>query len=127
TELSGGERQRVALATLLAQEPRIALLDEPASHLDPAQQVEAYRLIGELWRQGLGVLLVTHDVNLLGELGPAPDVHVVGLAGGRVAFRSNLAAADLPEQLGALFRIPFASLDHQGRRVLLPTPKRGRT
>jgi iron complex transport system ATP-binding protein len=63
--LSGGERQRVAIAALLAQEARFLLLDEPANHLDPAQQAETYALLGTLAADGAGILCVTHDVNLL--------------------------------------------------------------
>jgi iron complex transport system ATP-binding protein len=122
TELSGGERQRVAIAALLAQEPELLLLDEPASHLDPAQQLEVYRLIGELARAGLGILLVTHDVNLIAELGASDGIQVVGLARGRCAFRAPFGASDLPAQLGALFGVRFVALAHAGRRILLPDP-----
>ena len=122
TELSGGERQRIALATLLAQEPELLLLDEPASHLDPAQQFEVYALIGRLARAGLGILLVTHDVNLVSELGPAEETRILGLEQGRTAFRALLSAPDLPSQLGALFGIPFDAIAHRGRRLLVPRP-----
>lgn len=122
TELSGGERQRVALATLLAQEPELLLLDEPASHLDPAQQLEVYALIGSLARSGLGILLVTHDVNLASELGPAEGTELIGIEHGRIAFQNTLAAPELPKQLSALFGIPFDGVQHRGRRLLLARP-----
>ncbi len=120
TELSGGERQRAALAALIAQDPRIALLDEPGNHLDPAQQIEIYRLLGSLYRDGLGILLVTHDVNLLSHLGPAEQIRVFGLKQGRVAFDTHYAAPELKTELERLYDVPFAELPHAGRRILLP-------
>lgn len=121
-ELSGGERQRVHIAALLAQEPKLVLLDEPASHLDPAQQLEVYRLLGTLWEQGLGVLLVTHDVNLIDRIGDAARIGVLGLAAGKRVFESRLDASEFPNELGKLFGVRFVPLEHQGRRILLPEP-----
>jgi len=64
-ELSRGERQRVRVALALATDPAFYFLDEPTSHLDPAQQREVLRVMRELARsQGAGVLAVLHDVNL---------------------------------------------------------------
>jgi iron complex transport system ATP-binding protein len=68
TELSGGERQRVLLARALAQDAPLVLLDEPTAHLDPLHQVEVAHLTRELARQGRGVLVAIHDLNLAGEM-----------------------------------------------------------
>ena len=63
--LSGGEQQRVALALALAQEADILLLDEPTSHLDPAQAQAVLDLVQGLRRQRhLTVVAVLHDLNL---------------------------------------------------------------
>jgi putative ABC transport system ATP-binding protein len=63
-ELSGGERQRVALARVLAGEPRLVLADEPTAKLDSERSGEIIELLGELSREdGRGVLLVTHDAD----------------------------------------------------------------
>jgi len=118
--LSGGERQRVALAGLLAQAAPVLLVDEPANHLDPAQQIEVYRLLGELWRAGKSLILVTHDINLLRHLGDAEQVRVAGMARGKLAFESSLTAPDLPEQLGQLFGVHMRALPLDGQRVLMP-------
>lgn len=121
--LSGGERQRVALAALLAQEAPLLLLDEPANHLDPARQIEVYRLIGELWRDGKGVVCVTHDVNLLRHLGAPAQVRLAGLAERRLQFQTTLADPALPEALGQLFGIQMRALPFEGTRVLVAEPK----
>jgi len=118
--LSGGERQRVALAGLLAQAAPILLVDEPANHLDPAQQIDVYRLLGELWREGRSVVCVTHDVNLLRHLGDPERVRVAGVAQGRLRFEHGLDAPELPERLGELFGVHMRAVSIDAQRVLLP-------
>jgi zinc transport system ATP-binding protein len=61
-ELSGGQRQRVLLARALCASERLLVLDEPVAGLDPLAQSEMYRIIGELNRDGLTILMVSHDV-----------------------------------------------------------------
>lgn len=60
--LSGGEKQKVALAGVLAMNPRILLLDEPLASLDPASAQEALALIRRLVNEGMTVLMVEHRV-----------------------------------------------------------------
>jgi iron complex transport system ATP-binding protein len=64
SHLSGGERQRVLLASVLAQEPKVLLLDEPTSALDIQHQVKLFTVLTELVEEGMGVGVVTHDLNL---------------------------------------------------------------
>lgn len=62
--LSGGEKQRVRIATALAQNTSILILDEPTSHLDIKYQAELLNLLRDLAREGLTVVAVLHDINL---------------------------------------------------------------
>ncbi|HVW84860.1 MAG TPA: LPS export ABC transporter ATP-binding protein [Bryobacteraceae bacterium] len=60
--LSGGERRRVEIARSLAINPSFLLLDEPFSGIDPIQVIELQRIILELKRNGLGILVTDHNV-----------------------------------------------------------------
>ena len=64
SELSVGQQQRVALARTLANEPRLILADEPTGNLDPALAEEMLDHLQELHRQGVTVVMVTHDPRL---------------------------------------------------------------
>ncbi len=78
--LSGGQQQRVAILRALAMQPRLLLLDEITSALDPELIAEVLTLVGELAREGMTMLLATH------EMGFARDVSskVVFLSEGRI-------------------------------------------
>lgn len=60
--LSGGERRRVEIARALAAEPRFMLLDEPFAGVDPISVLDIQRIIGELARRGIGILITDHNV-----------------------------------------------------------------
>ena len=67
-QLSGGQKQRVAIARTLAMEPEIILLDEPTSALDPTMVGEVQAVIRELARQGLTMMIVTHEMRFAREV-----------------------------------------------------------
>jgi iron complex transport system ATP-binding protein len=80
-ELSGGQRQRVWIAMVLAQDPRIMLLDEPTTYLDIAHQVEVLDLLVDLNKnRGTTVVMVLHDLGLSARYAD----HLVAIRGGEV-------------------------------------------
>jgi iron complex transport system ATP-binding protein len=97
--LSGGERQRVFLAACLAQQPRLLLLDEPATFLDLDQQLECFALLREEANRSTACLAVTHDVNLALTF----CTRLIVLADGSVAYDLQAASAlDSPGWLSAI-------------------------
>ena len=63
-DLSGGEQQRVALARALVKRPRILLADEPTGNLDRENAAQIASTLAQLCREGMTVILVTHDASL---------------------------------------------------------------
>ena len=61
-QLSGGQKQRIAIARALAMEPEIMLFDEPTSALDPEMIKEVLDVMIELAREGMTMLIVTHEM-----------------------------------------------------------------
>lgn len=61
-QLSGGQQQRVAIARSLCMEPRIMLFDEPTSALDPEMVQEVLEVMQELAREGMTMVVVTHEL-----------------------------------------------------------------
>ena len=105
-KLSGGQAQLVALASVLALEPRLLVLDEPTSQLDPA----GTRLVGDALARlaaesGTAILIVEHKTGLLAELAH----EVVVLDGGRIVRRGETAdVLDDPTLLAAGIQPPEA-------------------
>ena len=66
-ELSGGQGQKVALASIIAMEPEILIIDEPTSQLDPQGTEEIFKIINMLAEKGKTIILVEHKIELIGE------------------------------------------------------------
>ena len=67
--LSGGQAQRVAIARALAMEPKIMLFDEPTSALDPEMVGEVLTVMQDLAREGMTMVVVTHEMGFAREVG----------------------------------------------------------
>ena len=68
--LSGGERKRVALASVLAWDPQILILDEPTIGQDHLQKENLRQFIVQMQTQGKTIVIVTHDVEFVAECNP---------------------------------------------------------
>jgi energy-coupling factor transport system ATP-binding protein len=88
SSLSGGERRRVALAGVLALEPRILVLDEPTAGLDPAARAQLHEHILALHRNGVSLVMISHNMEELA----AMCQRLVVLAEGRTVMEGPPSA-----------------------------------
>ena len=110
--LSGGERRRLAIATALAQQPRIFILDEPTNHLDPQHQLQILKLLRAQADAGCTVIMSLHDPNLAARFA---DRALLLFGDGRWLHgeTDNVVTADA---LSQLYATPIFGLDSaQGR------------
>ena len=102
SQLSGGQQQRVAIARALAMEPKVMLFDEPTSALDPELVGEVLNVMRDLTKDGMTMVVVTHEMNFAREVGDA----VLFMDGGVVVEQGR------PEEI---FRVP----SHERTRLFL--------
>lgn len=64
-ELSGGERRKVAIAGIIAIEPKVLVLDEPCAGLDPKSSIEMMELFNSLYKSGISIIMVSHNMDIV--------------------------------------------------------------
>jgi iron complex transport system ATP-binding protein len=116
TSLSGGERQMVVLARALAQEPRLLLLDEPATSLDLKHRAELMRTLARLREQrGLSVVMITHDLQLSGSLFD----RIIALRSGEAVAQGSPDEVLQSGRLAAIFDEPNVRSQRVGGQTLV--------
>ncbi|RMI13712.1 MAG: ABC transporter ATP-binding protein [Calditrichaeota bacterium] len=114
SELSGGEQQRVVLASALAQEASLLLLDEPTAALDLKHQVQFYEILHQLRQErNLTILIATHDVNL-----------AVRYCRRLVVLKGGQIVADGPPE--AILRRPLMESVYEVPVEIIPHPRDGK-
>ena len=122
-ELSGGEWQRVRIARALAQGDEALVLDEPTTFLDIAHEMSMFELFARLSREGMAVLLVSHQLNLVARFADT----IVLLHRGRVAAAGTPADVMRASVLEEVYEWPLLITRDPavGAPALLPLRNRG--
>ena len=89
SQLSGGQKQRIAIVRALAMEPDVLLFDEPTSALDPEMVGEVLQVISDLAKDGITMVVVTHEMGFARKVG----TRVLFMDGGQIAEEGT------PEQI----------------------------
>ena len=97
--LSGGERRRVEIARALASDPKFILLDEPFAGVDPISVAQIKRLIGDLTRREIGIVITDHNVR--DTLSTCDRALIIG--GGRRIAEGDPASILADQQVRAVF------------------------
>ena len=119
-QLSGGERQRTVLASALAQDPEVLLLDEPTAHLDLKHQIHFYDILENLSRdRQMTVISATHDINLAARYAQ----RVIALRDGTIVADGSPEEVLTPEHLYDVFEITAAVFKRPDERgnYIIPT------
>lgn len=119
-ELSGGQRQRAWLATVLAQEPAVVLLDEPTTYLDLPHQLDVLDLCIDMKRQGRTVVVALHDLNLAARYA----THMVAMRDGRIIASGTPADVITPEVIDETFDMACRIIDDPETGTPMVVPAR---
>ncbi len=116
-DLSGGQQQRVFLARALFTKAEVIFLDEPTSGLDVKTRHEVLHLLDDLNRQGLTIVLTTHDLN-----GIAAHLPKIVCLNTRVIGAGPPEDVLVPDVLERTYGSPMHVLEHGGMRVVVDSP-----
>ena len=119
--LSGGEKQRVVIASALAQQPKVLLLDEPTASLDLGYQLEIASLLRQLNRERrVTMVLATHDLNLAASLCDTLVLVRAGQVLMQGPARDVLTSATVQQLYGVIADVSY----HEGAGHLTVIPVR---
>jgi ABC-type Mn2+/Zn2+ transport system ATPase subunit len=113
-ELSGGQQQRMFIARALVRRPALLLMDEPTSGVDVATRHEVLHLLDDLNRDGLAIVLTTHDLN-----GMAAHLPNLVALHQRVIAAGSPAEVIVPDVLEQTFGARMEVLQHLGMPVVV--------
>jgi polar amino acid transport system ATP-binding protein len=85
SSLSGGQKQRIAIARALAMEPDVMLFDEPTSALDPEMVGEVLAVMKDLAKEGMTMVVVTHEMGFAREVGD----RILFMDGGKIVEKGT--------------------------------------
>lgn len=119
-ELSGGQQQRMFLARALLREPSLLLLDEPTSGVDINTRHDVLHLLGDLNRDGMAIVLTTHDLN-----GMAAHLPHLVCVNGHVVAEGSPEQVITPAVLEETFGAQLDVLQHLGMPVVVDTARLG--
>lgn len=116
SELSGGEAQKVMLARALAQEPKLLLLDEPTSNLDPYNQHEMLHVIRDIARErNIAVMIIIHDLNLA----MRHCDRFLFIKDAKVFSFGGVETVN-PETIESVYGLRVDIIEHRGIRIIVP-------
>ena len=115
--LSGGERRRVAIATILAQQPQLYLLDEPEAHLDPSHQQKIFQqMVQQIRQQSAAGVMALHDLNLAIQR----CTHLLMLFGEGEVEQGTVEEMATQSMIERLYGTEMVEIRQEGRVAWLP-------
>ena len=119
-ELSGGQQQRMFLARALMRQPQLLLLDEPTSGVDINTRHDVLHLLGDLYEEGMAIVLTTHDLN-----GMAAHLPELVCINGHVVAVGSPDEVITPKVLEETFGARLEVLQHLGMPVVVDSARVG--
>ena len=117
TTLSGGESQLLLLARALAQQPKVLLLDEPSSSLDPSNTALVVSILKSLAKENITLFFTTHDPIVASECAD----NVIMLRDGNLLFSGPGNKAFVPSVLTDLYKTGIDTLAYKDKTIIFPT------
>lgn len=116
-QLSGGEQSRVMLARVLAGQPQWIFADEPLANLDPAHQLDAIKIFKKSAANGVGILLVLHDLNISAQIAD----EIIILKNGQIIAQGDAKEVLNKDTIAKAYNVEaFEANGRDGQKIFIP-------